>query len=170
LLEVNTIFKVEKEFIELIQANSGIIHKICNVYFYKNPYKEDYYQEILIKLWNSFPTFKKQSAFSTWLYQVALNAAIDILRKEYIQPKYTELTDKQYAIISEDDDETDDKERLYRAIHYLSDMEKAIILLYLDDYSYKDISSITGLSENNIGVKINRIKNKLLEIIGNGKR
>jgi len=161
---------VEKEFIELIQANSGIIHKICNVYFYKNPYREDYYQEILIKLWNFFPTFKKQSAFSTWLYQVALNTAIDILRKEYIQPKYTGLTDKQYDIISEDDNETDDKERLYRAIHHLSDMEKAIILLYLDDYSYKDISSITGLSENNIGVKINRIKNKLLEIIGNGKR
>ena len=161
---------MEKEFIELIQANNGIILKICNVYFYKNPYKDDYYQEILIKLWNAFPTFKKQSAFPTWLYQVALNTAIDILRKEYIQPKYAELSKEQYVIISEDDNETDNKERLYRAIYHLSDIEKAIILLYLDDYSYKDISSITGLSENNIGVKINRIKNKLLEIIGNGKR
>lgn len=161
---------MEKEFIELIQANNGIIRKICNVYFYGNPYKEDYYQEILIRLWNSYPNFKQQSAFSTWLYRVALNTAIDILRKEYINPKYVELTEKQYNIISEDIYEKDDKERLYQAIHCLSDIEKAIILLYLERYQYKDISDITGLSESNIGVKINRIKSKLLKILNNGKR
>lgn len=161
---------MEKEFIELIQANNGIIHKICNIYFYGNPYREDYYQEILIRLWNSYPAFKQQSAFSTWVYRVALNTAIDILRKEYINPQYIELTDKQYNIITEDTCEKDDKERLYQAIHYLSDIEKAIIFLYLDGYNYRDISDIMGLSENNIAVKINRIKSKLLKILSNGKR
>lgn len=158
---------MEKEFIKLIQANNGIIHKICNIYFKDNPYQEDYYQEILIRLWKTFHTYKNQSAFSTWLYRVALNTAIDIIRKEYIQPKYTELTDKQYDITSEDTNKTDD---LYQAIQYLSDIEKAIILLYLEGYSYKEISDIIGLSENNIGVKINRLKQKLLKILGDGKR
>lgn len=161
---------MEKEFIELIQANNAIIRKICNVYFYGNSYKEDYYQEILIRLWNSYPTFKGQSAFSTWLYRVALNTAIDILRKEYIDPKYLELTDKQYNIVEEETCEKEDKDRLYQAIHYLSDIEKAIILLYLEGYNYQEISNITGLLENNIGVKLNRIKGKLLKILGNGKR
>jgi len=161
---------MEKEFIELIQANNLIIQKICNIYFYRNPYKEDYYQEILIRLWKAFPTFKKQSTISTWIYRIALNTAIDILRKECIQPKYTELTEKQYNITSDEADEPDDKERLYQAIYHLSDMEKAIILLYLEGYSYKDISTIVGLPENNIGVTINRTKYKLLKILGNGKR
>ncbi len=161
---------MEKEFIKLIQANNGIIHKICNIYFRDNPYKEDYYQEILIRLWKTFPTYKKQAAFSTWLYLVALNTAIDILRKEYIQPEYIELTDKQYNVALEDHGKVDEKEQLYQAIQYLSDIEKAIILLYLEGYSYKEISNIIGLSENNIGVKVNRLKYKLLEIIGDGKR
>lgn len=161
---------MEKEFVQLIQANKGIIYKICNLYFKDNPYKEDYYQEILIRLWRTYPTYKKQSAFSTWLYRVALNTAIDILRKECIQPKYIELTEKQYNIAVEDSYNTDNKARLYQAIQYLSNIEKAIILLYLEGYSYKEISDIIGLSENNIGVKINRLKDKLLKIIEDGKR
>ena len=161
---------MEKEFIELIQKNNGIIHKICNVYFLNNPYKEDYYQEILIRLWKTYPTYKKQSAFSTWLYRVALNTAIDILRKEYIQPQHTEITDKQYNITTEEIDRTDSKDQLYEVIQYLSEIEKAIILLYLEGYSYKEISDIIGLPENNIGVKINRIKTKLLKILEDGKR
>jgi len=161
---------MEKEFIELIQANSGIILKVCNIYFYQNPYKEDYYQEILIRLWKAFPGFKKQSTFSTWAYRIALNTAIDILRKEYIQPKYIELTEKHHTITLEDGNETDGKERLYQAIYYLTNMEKAIILLYLEGYSYKDISNIVGLPENNIGVVINRVKHKLLKKLENGKR
>lgn len=161
---------MEKKFIELIQANKGIIHKICNVYFYDSPFKEDYYQEILIRLWRSFPQFKEKSSFSTWMYRVALNTAIDIIRKESVSPKYAELSVKQYEIVSENIHDLDAKEQLYYAIQRLSEIEKAIIFLYLEGYNYKEISDIAGISENNTGVKINRIKSKLLKIIGNGKR
>ena len=160
---------MEKEFIELIKNHQGILHKICNVYFIRNPYKEDYYQEILIRLWKSYPSFRNQSAFSTWLYRVALNTAIDLIRKENLQPVHTELSQIEYNIPDHEHNiDSKKKETLYQAIGQLSDVEKAIIILYLEDYSYKEISEIIGISESNTGVKISRIKNQLIKILTNG--
>jgi RNA polymerase sigma-70 factor (ECF subfamily) len=160
---------VKEEFIELINQHKGILHKICNIYFNLYLNKEDYFQEILIRLWKSYPSFKKQSEFSTWLYKVALNTAIDILRKQNIQPKHTELSKEEYNIPeSEYNIESDNREVLYQAIDHLSDVEKAIIFLYLEDYNYKEIAEIIGISETNTGVKINRIKNQLIKTLKNG--
>jgi RNA polymerase sigma-70 factor, ECF subfamily len=162
---------VEKEFIELIKKHQGILYKICNIYFYRDPDKEDYYQEILIRLWKSYPGFKNQSEFSTWLYRVALNTAIDIIRKQTIQQKHIELSEAEYNIPDRDNNtESDKKEVLYQAIDHLSDVEKAIIILYLEDYNYKEIAEIIGISESNTGVKINRIKNQLIKILKNGQK
>ncbi|EGK00701.1 RNA polymerase sigma factor [Dysgonomonas gadei] len=161
---------MEKEFFKQVNASQGILQKICNIYFYGNPYKEDYYQEIIIRLWKAYPNFKNQSSFSTWLYKIALNTAIDILRKQSIRPIHVELTEYEYR---QPDDtyhlESENKDKLYRAILHLTEVEKAIILLYLESYEYKEISVIIGISESNIGVKINRIKNKLNKILTNGK-
>ena len=132
----------EEEFIALISQHQGILQKICNIYFYGNPYREDYYQEILIRLWKAFPGFKQQSSFSTWLYRVTLNAAIDLVRQQSIQPIHTELSVKEYAIYDTNPEEkTERKELLYQAINQLSGMEKAIIILYLEGYEYKDLFS-----------------------------
>lgn len=162
---------MEKEFVELIKEHQGILHKICNIYFNQNPFKEDYYQEILIRLWKSYPGFKNQSKFSTWLYRVALNTAIDIIRKQYLQPVHTELSKTEYNIPdSEQSIGSDKKEILYQAISCLSEVEKAIILLYLEDYNYKEISEIIGISESNTGVRINRIKNQLIKILNDGHK
>lgn len=161
---------MEKEFFKLVNASQGILQKICNIYFYGNPYKEDYYQEIIIRLWKAYPNFKNQSTFSTWLYRVALNTAIDILRKQSIRPVHVELTKYEYTL--PDDDhclESENKDKLYWAIHHLTEIERAIILLYLESYEYKEISIIIGISEGNVGVKINRIKNKLNKILKHGK-
>ncbi len=162
---------MEKEFEELINKHQGIINKICNVYFYKSPYRDDYLQEILIRAWKSFPDFKKQSTFSTWLYRVTLNTAIDMLRKESIRPTYIELPTSAYNIPDQEiSSESDRKEKLYSSLNLLSDAEKAIILLYLEDYNYKEISEIIGISESNTGVKINRIKNKLIKLMDDERR
>lgn len=161
---------MEKKFVDLINKHQGILQKICNVYFYGSPYKEDYHQEIIIRLWKAYPNFKNQSSFSTWLYKVALNTAIDILRKQSIRPVHVELTECEY---SQPEDsyysESENRDKLYRAIHQLTEVEKAIILLYWESYGYKEISVIIGVAESNIGVKINRIKNKLNKILTNGK-
>lgn len=159
---------MEKEFIELINKHQGILQKICNIYFYRNPYKNDYHQEMLIRLWKSFPSFKNQSAFSTWLYRVALNTAIDIIRKQNLRPIHTELSKIEYNIPdSESNSESDLRDKLYQAINYLSEVEKAIILLHLEDYNYKEIADIIGISESNTGVKISRIKCQLINILEN---
>lgn len=160
---------MEKEFIELINTHRGILLKICNVYFYGSSYKEDYYQEILIRLWEAFPNFKGQSTFSTWMYRVALNAAIDILRKLNFRPEYVELSGNEYDKADNAETRSENHDRLYRAIKTLSEAEKAVILLYLEEYEYKEIAAITGISEINVGVKINRIKSKLNKILKNGK-
>ncbi|MDO9254831.1 MAG: RNA polymerase sigma factor [Bacteroidales bacterium] len=161
---------MEKEFIELINRHQGILQKICNIYFYRNPYKEDSYQEMLIRLWKSYPDFKNQSAFSTWLYRVALNTAIDIIRKQSLRPLHAELSNIEYNIPDKDQNtESDKKDKLYQAINCLSDIEKAIIILHLEDYNYKEIAEIIGISESNTGVKINRIKCQLLKILGDGQ-
>jgi RNA polymerase sigma-70 factor, ECF subfamily len=160
---------VEKEFIDLINEHKGIVHKICNVYFFKNPYKEDYYQEMLIRIWKAYPGYKGESAFSTWLYRVALNTAIDIVRKQTIQPKFSELSATDYAIPDGNQlIESERRDRLYQAINQLSEVEKAIIILYLEEYDYKEISAIIGISESNTGVKISRIKSQLKKILENG--
>ncbi len=157
---------MEKEFIEIIEKHQGILHKICNIYFYRNPYKEDYYQEMLIRLWKAYPGFNQQSTISTWLFRVALNTAIDLIRKEHIQLKYIELSKNEYTIPETDDVESENRDKLYQAINQLSEVEKAIIILYLEEYEYKEIAAITGMSESNTGVKITRIKNKLIKILG----
>jgi RNA polymerase sigma-70 factor, ECF subfamily len=162
---------VEKEFIELITKHKGILHKICNVYFLNDPYKEDYYQEMVIRLWKSYPNFRNQSAFSTWLYRVALNTAIDIIRKQNILPVHSELSKIEYNIEDpKSNAESDNRDKLYQAINQLLDVEKAIIFLYLEDYNYKEIAEITGISESNTGVRINRIKNQLIKLLKNGQK
>ena len=164
---MNDCVKMKRDFIELIHKNEGILQRICN---YGNPYKEDYYQEILIRLWKAFPSFNQQSAFSTWLYRVAFNTAIDIIRKEVIRPLSVELRKEMYSAFDSDQNiESEQRDMLYQAINGLSEIDKATILLYLEEYDYKEISTVIGISENYVGVKINRIKKELHKKMNNGK-
>jgi len=162
---------MENKFTELLHQNQGILHKICNLYFYNNIEKEDYQQELIIQLWKAFPTFNYQSKFSTWMYRVCLNAAIDIIRKEKLQPQLVKL-ENQYVDKIDDSvtESSSNQEKLYRAINKLSEVDKAIISLYLDEFSYKEIAEIAGISEVNTGVKINRIKSQILKSLDNGNK
>ena len=125
---------------------------------------------MLIRLWKAYPGFRNQSKFSTWFYRVALNTAIDIIRKQSLRPRYTEISKSECNLPeSESNTESDHKENLYQAINQLSDIDKAIILLYLEEYSYAKIGEIIGISEGNTGVRISRIKNQLIKILENGQ-
>ena len=160
-----------KEFTKLIAEHQAIIHKICNIYFWDKSFKEDYFQEIVIEMWKAYPSFQNKSKFSTWMYRVALNTAIDILRKEKNLIKTDPLSKKEFNIPAPARNPQDTKqEKLYMAINQLSDIEKAIIMLYLDDYSYKEIAGIVGISETYTGVKINRIKTELQKKLNHGNK
>ena len=155
--------QIEGEFIELIQRHQNIIHKICFIYSKNRSDREDLYQEIILQLWKSYPTFGQRSAFSTWMYRVALNTAISATKKFWFLPE-TELADIGY----EDEnmsDMSEDIRILYRGISKLAKVEKAIILLWLESKSYEEIAETTGISVKNVSVKLVRIKARLAEII-----
>jgi RNA polymerase sigma factor (sigma-70 family) len=152
----------EKEFVELLNKHQNIIHKICNVYMDNAPAKEDLFQEITLQAWKSIKNFRGDAQFSTWLYRVALNTAITFFRKEkkQVDTTYTEYfpdTKEEYDPVEEQ------VQAMYKAIAALSKIDKALVMLYLDDYSYKEMAEVLGMTVTNIGVKMNRIKTKLKE-------
>ena len=135
----------------MINGNRGIIYKVCNLYCFEKEYKEDLFQEIVLQLWRAFPGFRNESLPSTWMYRVALNTAISHFRKEGRKPHRRSISSLEFQLpdLSQFQDEN----------------EKAVIMLYLEEKSYEEISEITGISKSNVGVKLNRIKSKLETII-----
>ena len=162
---------MENKITELLYPNQRIVHKICNLYFSNRLEKEDYQQELIIQLWKAFPSFKNQSKFSTWMYRVCLNAAIDILRKEKTQPQFVKFDNTEAnKFVDNSDESSSNHEKLFQVINKLSAIDKAMITLYLDEFSYKEIAEIVGITESNTGVKINRIKSLILKSFSNGNK
>jgi len=154
----------EKEFIQLLNQNQKIIHKVCNLYMNWQEDKEDLFQEITLQAWKAFSQFRGEAKFSTWLYRVSLNTAITYFRKDKKNAFIASVSEIPELTIQSERDPIEDKTKaMYKAIAALSKIDKAIVMLYLEDYSYADISEIIGITANNIAVKMNRIKVKLRE-------
>lgn len=154
----------EMQFLALISSNQGVIYKIANLYRDTRDEREDLFQEIVFQLWRAYPSFRGDAKASTWIYRIALNTAIAIYRKNKPAIQYTPILPDLPA--EEPNPEYDlRKERLFSALRLLDDSEKAIITLYLDDFNYKQIAEITGISENYVGVKLNRIKSKIQKLL-----
>ena len=154
---------LEKEFVQIISQNQGIIHKVCSIYCDSEEDRRDLFQEILAQLWKSFPTFRNESKFTTWMYRVALNTAITSFKKIKRQPDNSSLEIGNFQLaVEEYDHETEEQIKLlYQAIANLSGIEKSIVLLYLENKEYEEIAEITGITQNYVRVKMNRIKKKL---------
>lgn len=154
---------MEKEFVKIINENQGIIHKVCSVYCDSEEDRRDLFQEILAQLWKSFPSFRQEAKFSTWMYRVALNTAITSFKKNKRQPDKSGMTIDHVQLAHEEyDPELDEQMRLlHQAVARLSGIEKSIILLFLENKSYEEIAEITGITQNYVRVKMNRIKHKL---------
>ena len=155
---------MEKEFLEVIHDHQRIVHKVCRVYRDNKEDQEDLFQEIIYQLWKSFSAFKGESKISSWIYRIALNTAIAVYRKSKISIDYYDEF-PEHIHPSNDKTISENEERLFWALRQLNDSEKAVISLYLEDFSYQEIAAITGLSESNVGVRLNRIKNKLKQIL-----
>jgi RNA polymerase sigma factor (sigma-70 family) len=152
-----------KQFSEQIYSHLGILHKICRTYKRDPDDRDDLFQEIVFNAWKSYPKFEGRSKFSTWLYRVALNTALYQNRKDRFFGKKVDLELIQHHVAVEvKDDNTD---LLWMAINKLDELEKSVVVLYLEELPYKEISEITGLTENNVAVKLNRIKSKMKKIL-----
>ena len=153
----------QQAFLVSIQQHQGILHKLCRLYRDSPEDREDLFQEMIYQLWKSYPSFSGNAKISTWMYRIALNTALAGFRKRSLPVTYTDSFPDLPA--TADNNTTIQQDRLFAALRQLSDAEKAIIALYLDDMSYQEIAGIIGIDENYVGVKINRIKNKLKNIL-----
>jgi RNA polymerase sigma-70 factor (ECF subfamily) len=151
-----------KDFIERLEFNQNIIHKICHIYANNNEEKKDLRQEIIYQLWKSYAYFKNEAKFTTWMYQVALNTALLSLRMRKKEINTIVLEERHEMICDDQENETVQKVRkLYRAIKQLGKVDRAIIFLYLEKCSYQRISEIMGITRKNVSVRLTRIRERL---------
>ena len=159
-------YDVEKTFIELIKDNERLIYKVCSIYISDEFPIADLYQEVVYNLWKSFPKFRNECSESTWMYRIALNTCITAMRKELKRPSHVSILDFKENLIEPESMEENIRE-MYKLIYMLKTLERAIILLYLEEKSYLEIAEITGLSLNNVAIKLKRIKEKLKKMSDN---
>nr|WP_321223221.1 RNA polymerase sigma factor [uncultured Psychroserpens sp.] len=159
--------ELENSFVELLEKHQNIVHKVCRLYTNNQDAHNDLFQEITIQLWKAYPKFRGDAKFSTWMYRVGLNTAITLYRKSKRTIKTQEFELVSFKIKSEDYDDTEEQQLklLYKAVHQLNDIEKALVFLYLEDKNYSEISETLGISEVNARVKMNRVKKKLRTIL-----
>ncbi len=146
-----------------LKDHQGLIFKVVRSFAREEFDQEDLFQEISIKVWKSIPQYKGEAALTTWIYRVALNAAISWNRKEKRRVMPQDSLNEVERVISENNQNPDDRlDWLYSEIVKLNDIDRSIALLLLDDYSYQEMAEMLGISANNVGVKVHRIKQHLI--------
>ena len=159
---------LQTDFIEIIEDHKKLIYKVSHMYCEQADDIKDLFQDIISNLWIAYPNFQNKSKISTWIYRVSLNTAINWFRESTKHSKRIEYTNWIPNITNETDQEIDElHDQLYSAIDTLGNVDKAIILLFLDDTSYEEIAEIIGLSKTNVATKISRIKLKLKNCLSN---
>jgi len=164
--------QLENTFLKALEENQQKLLRVCSVYAEDADDKKDLFQEALINIWQSMPSFEEKSSLSTWMFRITLNVCLRLQSKqEKNRSRFRKLDSITIENIREEEINHEEQERLVKlrsCIKKLNDADKAVTTLYLEELSYKEISDITGLTENNVAVKIKRIKMKLLACINDG--
>jgi RNA polymerase sigma-70 factor, ECF subfamily len=150
----------ERIFSEWLSGHKGILFKVVHAYAVEHADRQDLFQEVAVQIWRSVDAFRGESSVPTWMYRVALNTAIAWTRKEGKHQRGKEPFEGMEDLLTAESAEGRDPrvDWLYRKIAQLNDVDRSVALLLLDGFSYKEIATIVGLTESNVGVKINRIK------------
>lgn len=153
----------EKEyFLTSIESNKGIIYKVANSYCKDTDDREDLIQEIILQLWKTFPSFNSEYKLSTWMYRIALNVAISAYRKASKRSRIHQPLSETAIYLDENISEPNENRDLLQAlIRDLKEVDRALILLYLEGYLYPEIGQVLGISETNVATKLSRIKQQL---------
>jgi RNA polymerase sigma-70 factor (ECF subfamily) len=157
---------LQSAFVNLVHEHRALLYKVCNLYCSSVQDRQDLFQEIVIQLWRSYPRFRGEAKFSTWLYRIALNTAISDLRRQKRRPfpADPEHLPAELQDIYDGQEKEQQLQQLYAAIGQLTEVEKALVMLYLEDRSYEEMEEILGINQNNLRVKMNRIKEKLRKL------
>ena len=165
---------LKEEFLEILSNYQGILHKVNLIYFRNKTDREDNFQEIVYQLWKSYPGLRNKESIGSWFYAVSINTSISKLRKksqvEYREelPESTDTADYDHERSREEN-----LSQLLKGIQSLNEIDKSIMLLYLEEKSYDEIAEILGMSRTNVGTRISRAKEALkkkLKIMDNGNR
>ena len=156
----------EQKFISLINEHQGLIHKVCIMYENDRDVRNDLFQEIVLQLWKSFSSFRGESKISTWMYRIALNTAISGYRKQTRLLKTEDLREMHLNISDAGSDDHDENfQKLQWAIRQLSEIERAMIMMALEEIPYEEIAETIGITQNNVRVRMNRIREKLKKLM-----
>ena len=153
--------ELEKDFLEMIAAQKRTIYKVCYIYAKDQDDLNDLFQETVLNLWKSFPRYRGDSKLTTWVYRIAMNTCITFLRRSNARPQTVPMTAQAVASLEADEETSEQLKELYRLINQLGKLERALILLWLEERSYQEMADILGLSKANVAVKLNRIREKL---------
>ncbi|PSL46045.1 RNA polymerase sigma-70 factor (ECF subfamily) [Chitinophaga niastensis] len=159
-------------FLQLIQENRRIIFKICTSYCYNQYAREDLAQEIIYQLWKSSSSYNADYKFTTWMYRIALNVAISFYRKGKSSNRTVPVTEHLIAIeeVEEPVEEIEEQiSLLQQYINQFNELDRALMILYLEEKSYREIGEILGITETNVATKLSRLKARLKQNFSNHK-
>jgi RNA polymerase sigma-70 factor (ECF subfamily) len=164
--------QLENAFLEALEENQQKLLRVCSVYAVDSEDKKDLFQEVVINVWQSMSSFEGKSSISTWMFRIALNVCLRLqIKQEKRKNRFRKLDSIEIESISDVEANHEEHEQLTKlrdCIKKLNDADKAVITLFLEELSYKEISNVTGLTENNVAVRIKRVKAKLLNCINVG--
>ena len=165
--------ELKEKFISVFEKNIGIIFKISRAYTKTTHDREDLINDIALELWKAYPNFKGGSKISTWIYRISLNISMNYIRRKKSNLLFLSKTNQfdTSAWLQDNEDKKNDEQTdlLYECIDELTEFNKAIIILYLDGNSHDEISTITGISNTNVGTRISRIKDQIKKIANTKK-
>ncbi len=153
--------ELEREFLDMIAAQKRIIYKVCYIYAKDQDDLNDLFQEVVLNLWKSFPSYRGDSKLTTWVYRIAMNTCITFLRRSNTRLQTIPMTADVASLVADEEGRTGQLQELYRLINKLGKLERALILLWLEERSYQEMADILGISKANVAVKLLRTKEKL---------
>lgn len=156
---------IQEEFLSILSGYQGIIHKVNLIYFRSQADKQDNFQEVVYQLWRSFPSLKEKDKPASWIYAVAINTSISKIRKDNKLSFSDAIPDIPYMDTTGDFERNLNYRNLLEALQKLNEIDRSIMLLYLEDHSYEEIAEITGISTTNVGVRIHRAKEQLKRLL-----
>lgn len=155
-------------FRDWLNSHKGLLFKVVRAFASDQMDRDDLFQEIMIQVWHSIPGFAQKSAVTTWLYRIALNTSIKWVRKEQRHSANEALESAAHLLVEQERDEQ--LIWLYEEIRMLDEVDRSLTLLLLDGFTYKEMATMLGITETNVGVKINRIKKLLINKSKNYER
>ena len=162
--------RLDGDFLRLLNEHRGALHRVCRTYADGPDGREELLQEIVYQLWRALPSYRREAAPITWIYRIALNTAITALRRRSRRPPLVSLeVAAEVPASAPVPDGGGQAELLYRAIRRLGEVERGLLMCYLDGLSYRQIGTVLGLSETNVGARLSRIRAKLQQLVEESK-